>query len=137
MAEGIAKQLIADHLNVSVSELPSQGYNILSAGTFGMDGAPVSPESIQAMKEQGVDISDYKSSALTEDLIQQADVIFCMTESHRQAVVSFDSSSASKTFRLDPDADVPDPIGLGFQAYQKTADMIRAGLLQRLKELTQ
>ena len=137
MAEGIAKQLVAEHLNVPVSELPSKGYNILSAGTFGMDGAPVSPESVQAMKEQGVDISDYSSSALTEEMIQQADAIFCMTESHRQSVVNFDPSSASKTFRLDPDADVPDPIGLGLQAYQKTADMIRTGLLQRLKELTQ
>ena len=135
MAEGLAKHLLAEHLEIPVEQLPAAGYNVISAGTFGFDGLPVSPESVQALQTQGIDISEYTSAQLTETLIQQADLIFCMTESHRQTVIHMMPEAASKTHCLLADQDVDDPIGMGLSAYQKTAEMIRIGIQQRLSEI--
>ncbi|QDU33319.1 Low molecular weight protein-tyrosine-phosphatase YwlE [Poriferisphaera corsica] len=135
MAEGFAKHLIAQHLGITSDDLPARGYDIRSAGSFAYDGAPVSPESVQALQTHNIDIAAHTSSALTPDLIDKADLIYCMTDSHRQAVLSIAPQAAHKTHRLIPDQNVSDPIGMGLTAYLKTADMILAGLKNRLSEM--
>ena len=134
MAEGIGKQILAAAYGVGPDELPAKGYHVHSAGTFAMDGMPVSAESVQAMRDEGIDISNHFSTTLTKQLIDQATIIYCMTESHRQAVLSISPDAAAKTVRLDEQQDVDDPIGMGLSAYQSTAKMIRRGLENRLKE---
>ena len=47
-----------------------------------MDGDQASENSIIASSEVGLDLSDHRSSALTRATIENASVIFCMTESH-------------------------------------------------------
>ncbi|QQE11393.1 low molecular weight protein arginine phosphatase [Planctomycetota bacterium] len=135
MAEGLAQHIIAQHLKTTPEKLPSLGYRIASAGTFAYGGAPVSPESVQALKPQGIDIAAHTATPLTDDLIDQADLIYTMTDSHRHLVLSVKPDAAHKTHRLIPDNDVDDPIGMGLSAYLKTAEMIRAGIQQRINEM--
>ena len=135
MAEGFAKHLIAQHLKITIPELPAHGYDVRSAGSFAYDGAPVSTESVQALQTHNIDIASHTSSALTPELIDKADLILCMTDSHRHAVLTIAPQAADKTHRLIPDRNVSDPIGMGLTAYLKTADMILAGLKSRLEEM--
>lgn len=134
MAEGLAKQILAQQRGVPVEELEASGVRVISAGAFAMPGSPPSPEAIDALAKDNIDISRHRSTPLTPELIHEADVIYTMTESHRQTVIDMMPSASSKTWRLDESGDIADPIGLDLTAYQRTAEMIRRRLDQRLKE---
>lgn len=124
MAEVIARDLLAGQPGVSVS----------SAGVFAGEGAPASAEAVEAMAAEGLDLSGHRSQPLTAQLVEEADVIFTMTEAHRQAVLSAVPDADGKTQRLDPQQDVADPIGGPLSEYQQAAAMIRRALQQRFME---
>ncbi len=86
------------------------------------------------MQAMGLDLSGHRSRPLTADLLNAADQIYTMTESHRQAVLAQAPHAADKVQRLDPEADISDPIGASLSVYQATADQIRRALESRLKE---
>ena len=71
---------------------------------------------------------------LSEDLIQDADAIYTMTDSHRQAVLMLSPSAAEKTQRLDPEGDIIDPFGAPLDIYTQTTEMIRQALMKRIAE---
>ncbi|MEM1028361.1 MAG: low molecular weight protein arginine phosphatase [Planctomycetota bacterium] len=124
MAEALAKQVLADQSGVEVG----------SAGVFAGDGIPASVEAVQAMKTLGLDLSGHRSRPLTAQMIDEVDQIYTMTESHRQAVLAQAPNAIDKVQRLDPQADISDPIGAGLEVYQDTADQIKRALEFRLKE---
>ena len=134
MAEGIARQLLAERRGIAPDELDAAGIVVKSAGAFAMPGSAASPEAVEALAKQNIDISRHRSQPLTPELIRDADVIYGMTEAHRQAVVDLVPDAADKTFRLDSNNDVSDPIGGDATTYQRTAELIRRRLTQRLKE---
>jgi len=134
MAEGLAKQLLAEMKGVSVEQLEQAGIRVRSAGVMTGGGSPPSGQAVEVMRQIGVDISGHASTALSEDLIQDADAIYTMTDSHRQAVLVHSPTAAEKTKRLDPADDIIDPFGAEVQAYVQTAEQIRHALTQRLAE---
>jgi protein arginine phosphatase len=134
MAEAIAKDMLSKERGVPVGELESRGVRVLSAGAFAMPGGPPSPEAVEALAKFGIDMAGHRSRTLTLDLVREADVIYCMTEAHRAAVVATDPSADQKTTLLDPSGDIEDPIGAGLTVYQRCAEIIRRRLEQRLKE---
>jgi len=134
MAEGLAKQMLAEMKSVPVEQLEEAGIRVRSAGVMTGGGSPASGQAVEAMQQVGVDINGHASSALTEDLIQDADAIYTMTDSHRQAVLMHSPSAAEKTKRLDPAGDIIDPFGAPVEVYVQTAEMIRDALARRLAE---
>ncbi len=82
MAEGIARRMLAEKLQCAPDELEGSGVRVKSAGIWASDGAPATPEAVSAAMELGADISKHRSSVLTSELIQDADVVFCLTEGH-------------------------------------------------------
>ncbi|MEM1354696.1 MAG: low molecular weight protein arginine phosphatase [Planctomycetota bacterium] len=134
MAEGLAKQLLAELKGVPVAHLEQAGVRVRSAGVATAGGSRATPEAVEAMRQAGVDIADHQSTPLHADLIQDADVIYTMTNGHRNAVAIFDANAMSKTHQLLEDQDVADPIGGPQSLYLQTAEMIRAGLKLRIAE---
>jgi len=61
--------------------------------------------------------------------------IFCMTRSHRDAVIALVPAAAEKTQCLDPDGDVEDPIGSSLSAYVNCARRIHALVRLRFDEI--
>ena len=135
MAEGIAKQLIAEQLGVDPASLADAELNVKSAGVYAYSGSPASPEAVRALAQLGIDIQNHQSTTLTRELIDEADVIYGMTAGHLEAVLAVSPGATGKTFRLDPDADVMDPIGADDSVYRSTAEAIRRAFVRRLKEL--
>jgi protein-tyrosine phosphatase len=125
MAAGLARMMLAKCLGCSPARLAAHGWEVLSAGVWADDGRPASAEAIQAARKLGADLSDHRSRKLTKDLIDQADVIFCMSREHIAAVLELAPASADKVRRLLPRADIPDPMGGGPGAYQRTAMKMR------------
>ena len=134
MAEGIGKVVLAERLGLRVDELEAAGYRVMSAGAFAAAGSPASGEAVEAMSKLGIDLSGHRSTPLSVELIHQADVIYCMGESHRRAVVAMVPSAAGKAERLDPGGDIDDPIGSSLTIYQRCAEVIRRRLVSRLQE---
>jgi len=60
---------------------------VVSAGVAAHEGEPVSENSVIALKKVGLDISGHRSRELTEEMAKGALAIFCMTESHRDAIL--------------------------------------------------
>jgi len=135
MAAGIARQLIEQHLGLEPGGLADVGIDVKSAGAYTSTGLPATQEAVSAVSGQGIDISAHRSTLLTQELVDTADVIYCMTASHLQAVLALSPHAVGKTLTIDPDADINDPIGAGQETYSETASAIRQALSSRLKEL--
>ncbi len=134
MAEAIAKQVIAQRLNVSEAELEDKGIIVTSAGSFAMPGSRATPAGVEAVKEIGADLSTHRSRALSVELIHQADLILTMGASHAAAVTALVPGAAGKTLTLDPAGDIDDPIGGDLGLYQALAKTMVQLITSRLTE---
>ena len=79
---------------------------------------------------------DGASKPLTGPMVHNADLVLCMTSGHVQAAKALAGPDAcAKIMRLDPDADIEDPIGQGQEAYDALAVRLMEIIPRRLKEL--
>jgi len=134
MAAGIARRIFAERLGVGVEELPEHNVEVLSAGIWAGDGQPATPEAVSAAAERGADISAHRSQKLTIELINGADVIFCMSQYHVDEVCRLIGCPDERVRLLDERADIPDPIGGGGRVYRQTAERIDHSLRESLNK---
>src|SRR3954468_15424888 len=62
---------------------PLRSLQVISAGVAARAGAPGSENSLIALKKGGPDIPSHVSQPLTQEMLDQAAMVLCMTESHR------------------------------------------------------
>ena len=136
MAEGLMKKLLAEKLGCPVAEIEQRGVIVASAGVAAVQGCAASPEAIEVMKEQGIDASRHESRPLTDKLVRHADIIFTMTNSHRQNILRRwpEASSRVKTLQADG-RDIGDPIGGPVSLYRDCAAQVEQALRDRLASL--
>ncbi len=134
MAQGLARKLLAERLGCKVGELICRGYELLSAGAFAADGGRASGEALQAAAELGVDIGDHRSQRITSELINSADMVFCMSDVHVSEVLRLVPSASGKVRRVDEAAQVPDPIGGGVEACRRSARQVERALREYLEK---
>jgi len=132
MAAGLARKILADRQGASVGRLSSRDVEIISAGVWATDGQRATPEAVRAARGLGADIAKHRSQKLTIELINDADLIFCMTDDHVAEVRRLARSADGKIRRLDCDKDIPDPIGGGAEVYRKTAERIERAIIVSL-----
>ncbi len=135
MAEAIARKLVADRIGVAQDSIESKGYSVMSAGAAAFPGARATPEAADAVKSLGGDLSKHRSKPLMPELINQADVIFTMSNAHRQAVLAISPASVGKVSTLDPSKDIEDPIGGDASLYHELADELQQLINKRLNEV--
>ncbi len=114
MAEGYFKSLCEKSNNKNIV--------VLSAGTFSNPNSLPSLQSIQIMESYDIDIKNYRSSQISIDLINKADLIITMTEGHKAQILLNSTGSKEKTHLLleyvDKQKDVADPFGGSFDTYK-------------------
>ena len=99
-----------------------------SAGISAMDGDNASQNSIEACEEVGLDIADHRSSGLTRTSLQEADAVFCMTESHRALLnMYFELPEGYPVFLMrefveSGSKELPDPFGQDIEVYRECRD---------------
>jgi protein-tyrosine phosphatase len=124
MAEGLLKHLLG----------PDCGWEISSAGVCAANGYPASPNSVEAMREKGIQLAAHRSQHLSPELIERADLLVTMTRGHRDAIVSIAPESAGKVFLLKSfgiaqcPTDIYDPVGEALDVYRRVRDEIDAAL---------
>jgi len=135
IAVGLAEAYLAKRLKCAAEELTRRGWEVSSAGVAAANGAPATAEAIHAAKVLGGDIARHRSQPVTKELINDADVIFCMTQRHVADVCRLVPAAAAKARRLDPNGDVSDPIGCGPEVYGRTAERLRDAIWTVLTEI--
>jgi protein-tyrosine-phosphatase len=120
LAEVIAKKIFPDRLSKQV--------RISSAGSSTVDGLPASALAVEVAREHGLDLGSHRSRRLTAEMVRDADLIVTMTEAQRRSVVDLVPEALDYTYRIDQfsgkEGEVPDPIGGGKEAYERTFELL-------------
>lgn len=135
MAAAIANMEIATRFQVPLEALETVNVRALSAGISAKEGAPLTPEAKEVLRSLNVPVGPHAARNLRVDLANQADVIFCMTSAHRKAVIEMLPAVAGKTYCLDLEGDLEDPIGMGLAVYANCARRIQHLVRLRFDEL--
>lgn len=122
-------------LRKRLDELGRKDIEVRSAGVRALSGLPPSDETIEVMKEEGVDVSLFRTKKITADMIKKSDLILAMEEAHRDEILSLVPEAASKTHLLKEykntdafgleGAGVDDPIGKSVGEYRNIRDEIK------------
>lgn len=121
---------------------PLRRLKVISAGVAARHGERVSENSVIALKKVGLDISSHVSQPVTQEMLNEAAMILCMTESHR-AMIQLQAEPVPKNIFLfrefmpqRGDKEIADPYGGPLKAYELARDeMVEAipSLLEYIK----
>lgn len=119
MAEAIARSRLA--------ELGWDRVDVSSAGIAAHSGARASEGAVRAAQAHGLDLSQHRSTLLTQDLAAEADLILAMSPSHIMRALELGAGDRSALLTsyaggVDHglDASIPDPIGGTDEEYLDT-----------------
>lgn len=136
MAEALCRKMLAERLGCSIDKLEDHDVIVSSAGIAAMMGGRAGANAVHAMAELGLDLRGHETQPLSETLLRHADVIYTMTQSHRDAIVAQWPAAAERTRMLSAvGEDVSDPIGGPLERYRSCAARIQAELQARVDEL--
>ncbi len=136
MAEALCRRRVAQRLGCEIDQLEDRGVFIESAGVAAGSGGQASPEAVEVMNGLGLDISSHGSQPLTYRLVRNADLVFTMTRSHREAILAQWPHAGERVRVLSPNArDVVDPIGGSLELYSSCARQIDEHIQQRIEDL--
>ena len=135
MAAAFANAEIAARLRIPYKALETVNVRALSAGVSARVGAPLTDEAYEVLRSLSVPVKPHAARNLTPELAEKAEMIFCMTKAHREAVVKMLPAVAGKTYCLDAQTDVDDPIGKGMPAYIACARQIQRLVQLRFDEI--
>ena len=120
---------------------PLRSLKVVSAGVAARSGEAVSEKSVIALRKVGLDISKHSSQSVTQEMLDSALAVICMTESHR-AMIELQAQPPPKHLHLFRDfmgngeKEIPDPYGGPLKIYELCRDeMVEAipSLLEYLK----
>ena len=126
----MAEQLFADRLR---RDKCASIADVSSAGLYAEEGQPMTPEAAGVLAELNVPVHPHKSRPVTLAVLQNAAIIVCMTEGHRDALFAspaYGYAASDGQFRIVGTVreltgeDVSDPYGKGVDAYRKTAESL-------------
>lgn len=134
MAEAIGNAEIASRLRIPLEALGEGRVQAVSAGLSASPGAPMTAEAQEALRHLRLPFNTHSARSLTHELANAAEMILCMTQGHRRAVIDMLPAAAGKTRCLDPDGDIEDPIGGGLEVYLKCAGRMQSLIRQCFDE---
>ncbi len=126
MAEALFRQLVTER----------DDFTVQSAGVSAAPGQPASGHTADILERKGIDCAGFRSQPLTRELVRNASHIFSMTQGHQMALESLFPEAADKSYLVCEfceingmiGIDIPDPIGLGKEAYETTALVLEHAL---------
>jgi len=129
MAEGLMER--------ELEKLGKNGIMVRSAGIRAIDGFSPTEETIEVMKENGMDVHLSRSQSLDEDLVNGSDLILVMENVHKNDIRARFPYASAKTHLLkeyksdvvptdSADAGIQDPIGMPLNYYRNCFKAIKA-----------
>ena len=126
MAEALFTDLVKDR----------DDFTVASAGVSAMPGQAASDHTAQILHDKGIDCSNFHSQPISRELVRQATHIFSMTGGHQNELERSFPEAESKSYLVCDfceingmiGIDIPDPIGMGMNAYQTTCRVLDLAL---------
>lgn len=121
-------------------------FEVKTAGVNAIPGMHASEGTIQVLKEKGIKLN-HVSSEVTEELVNWADIVLTLTESHKRQLLEQYPNFIDKIYTLKEAAfkeensnlsvtySISDPFGGSIEIYQKTANEIEVAIDHLLKKL--
>lgn len=110
-----------------------------SAGTWAEDGEMATRNSRVVMAERGLDISSHRSQTVSEEMLQNYDLILTMEHGHKEALQVEFPQFAHRVFLLSEMSGavtpISDPYGGPIEAYQETANKIEKMLVKGMQRI--
>lgn len=138
MAEGLLAHALA------AEDGPLKNVQVISAGVAARPGEHVSENSVIALKKVGIDIASHRARPLTQEMLDKALLVLCMTESHR-SLIELQASPVPARLHLFREfmpagatREIADPFGGPLRLYELSRDeMVEAipSLVAHLKTL--
>ena len=134
------RSAVAETLGKRIVELNKDLYGdfeISSAGSYCEKDAAADAMAITVARERGCDLSEFKARQVTKEMVQEADYIFAMGNSHKLYLYVIAPEAQKKIFLLseyETDADwerypdIEDPSGGNKEAYEKCFDRLEEAL---------
>ena len=110
---------------------------VKSAGTMGFEGAPAVENAGMVCQEKGLSLDRFRSSALSPDLIAEADQVLVMEDSHFCRVQALAQGQLLEgklhylsAFHTDPrlPREIPDPVGRRIEHFRVCYGVLEACL---------
>jgi len=120
-------------LNKKLEQMNRHDVEVISAGIAMINGIRPSDETIELLKEEGLDVSGYFSKGISPLMIKKSDLIFVMEQLHKKRIKELVPQIKNNVFLLKEFAkidineglDIPDPIGKPLEFYKHTFYVIK------------
>jgi tRNA threonylcarbamoyl adenosine modification protein (Sua5/YciO/YrdC/YwlC family) len=127
MAHYLFQQAVADRKDIEVN----------SAGIGTLGGTKPSQETLDLLKNDGIDATANAAQRLDARMIREADLILAMAKDHEERILVLNPEAKNKVYLLrefakikDIDLDIPDPIGKSFDFYRDVYYKIKEAVLK-------
>ncbi len=135
MAKGLLKKMLQGRNDVMV----------LSAGIAAMPGLRATQETINVMAKNGIDVASHLTQRLTNEMVEEADLVLVMERFHKQEILSRVPGASKKVHLLrefggthSPDAaeiDIVDPIAKPTEVYESCFQTIREAVEKAVQKI--
>lgn len=118
MAQFIMKDKLRKLRKLSRFDVTSAGLDVYETDMM--------PEAKKTLEQLKIKLTPFKPTQLTDVAVENADLIVCMTDRHRKAIVSIMEHTADKVFSASQftGEEIMDPYGNGMMAYEDTASQL-------------
>lgn len=125
MAKGLLRKMLQGRQDILVA----------SAGVAALPGFRPTRETIEVMAQHGIDVSSHLTQRLTNQMVEEADLILVMERIHKQEILNRVPSAKKKVFLLrefaecipgpSVDIEIPDPIAKPMDVYESCFRVIQ------------
>ncbi len=122
---------------------PLSNVPVISAGLAAYPGEPATRHSAQILQRIGLSLEKHRSQRVTPELLENACLILCMTESHRYSLLSLydDIQAPIRLFREfmqeERSVEITDPYGGDLRTYEECRDDIMEAIPSIIRYLQQ
>ena len=95
MAEALLRKMLTEDLGEKAATV-----KVISAGTGAITGDIASPNAIEVMKNEGINLQGHRAQRVTPEMVNAADLVLTMTLDQKKAVLNMLPSAKHKVFTL-------------------------------------
>ncbi|GAV22196.1 low molecular weight protein arginine phosphatase [Carboxydothermus pertinax] len=130
---------MAQYLFNKIAAEKGLAHEALSVGLYALDGDPATEQAVQALQEEGIDLSSHKATRLFEGITREADLILTMSRGHKEALLQLFPDLGNKVYTLKEyvgeEGDVADPFGGDIEVYRQTALELKQLILKLIAKI--